>query len=109
MAYSVLWCTYIDWMPTRPGTGNARQAHRGAAEESGAELLEFHVHGDGRVLIEKRAGLQHEALAGLERALEDVAIAVQDQQAGTAGGDEAIHVHALAAEKNVGQPFDAHE
>ena len=62
-----------------------------------------------RVLVEKRAGLHHDAFAGLELALEDVAVAVQHKQARTAGGDEAVHEHALAAEQNVGQALDAHE
>ena len=46
---------------------------------------------------------------GFERALEHVAVAMQQDQAWTAGGDEAIHEHALAAEQNIGQPFHAHK
>src|SRR5208283_4600777 len=82
------------------GSGHARQAHGGSTEEAGAQFLKLDIHGDGGILIEERAGFQHDALAGFEDALEDVAIAVEDQQAGAAGGDEAVHIHALAAEKD---------
>ena len=50
------------------------------------------------VLIEERAGFHHDAFTGGQSAFENVAVAVENEEAGGAGGDEAVHIHALAAE-----------
>src|SRR5579862_9574538 len=86
-------------------SGHASEAHVRAAEKPGAEFLKLHRHGDGRVLIEERARLHHDAFSGLQLALENIAVAVQENQSWTAGGDKTVHEHALAAEQNIGEPF----
>ena len=69
----------LDAEPAR--AGHAREVHADAAEEAGRELLGLDVHRDARVLVEKRAGLEQDALARREPPFEDVAVAVEEQQA----------------------------
>src|SRR5580698_11483978 len=88
---------------------HTRQAHVRAAEKARAEALELDLHADGRILVQKRTRFYHDALTGLELALEHVAVTVQQNQPGAIGSDEAIHEHALAAEQNVAQTFHPDE
>ena len=41
--------------------------------------------------------------------VENIAVAMQNNQPRCVGGDESIHEHALAAEQNICQPFDPDE
>src|ERR1035441_7569117 len=59
--------------------GHFRQAHGGAAEKSGAEFLELHIHRDGGILIQERAGFHHDALAGTQPAFENIAVARSEE------------------------------
>ncbi len=91
------------------GSGHLGQVHAVAAQHAGLELLLDRVHLDRGVLVQEAARLDQDLLAGLERLLEDVAVAVQQEQARVAGGDEPVHVHAAAAVQDVGQALDPHE
>ena len=91
------------------GTRHPGKTHVRAAEEATAKALKLDIHLDRGIFVEEGAGLNHDAFTGSQAAFKDVAVAVQDEKAGSAGGNEAIHIHALTAEENVGETFDAHE
>src|ERR1700683_5646741 len=79
-----------------PRPCHPRQAHVGASEQP-AQALEFHFTGHAGILLQKRPRLHHDARAGFQFALKDIAVAVQQSQSRTAGGDKTVHEHALAA------------
>src|SRR5262249_49849367 len=82
-------------------SGHSPQVQPGAAEPTGCKALHLDIHCDRSILVKESAWLDHDAFARAQRSLEDIAIAVQDKEAGLAAGDEAIHKHALTTEKNI--------
>src|SRR5271169_3959911 len=95
----------LDADPT--GTADTGERHAGAPKKARGQLLHLDIHGDAGVLIEERAGLDLDALAGSEAPLEDIAVAVEQQEARLSLGDEPIHEHPLPAEQDVAQSLDA--
>ncbi len=94
-------------MPTRPGPVIFARLMADAAKQAGGELLHLDFHGDRGIFVQEGAWLDQDRLTRPQRALKDVAVTVQDQQARHVGGDKAVHEHALPAEENVAQALDA--
>ena len=103
------WWTYMDWMPTRPGPVISARYMRVPPHEPGPQRQLHRLHLHGGILVEEAARLHQDLLARAERALEDVAVAVQQQQARVLGRDEPVHEHAAAAVQHVRQPLDPDE
>jgi hypothetical protein len=85
------------------------QVHVVVAEHPGLQLDLLRLQGHRGVLVEEGARLDQDPLARAEGPLEDVAVAVQDQQPRLLAGDEPVHPHAVAAVQRVGQALDPHE
>ena len=99
----------MDWMPTRPGPVISARYMAVPPHEPGPQRQLHGLHLHGGILVEEAARLHQDLLAGAERALQDVAVAVQQQQARVLGRDEPVHEHAAAAVQHVRQPLDPDE
>ena len=71
----------MDWMPTRPGPVISARYMLWLPIIPVLNVLLDRVHRHRRVLVQEAARLDQDLLARLQRLLEDVAVAVQQQQA----------------------------
>src|SRR6185369_801986 len=80
-----------------------------AGEDAGGELLGYRLHPHRLILIDPGAGLDVDLLSRLEGDLEDVAVAVQPQDALGAGAAEGVDEEARSGEHDVGDALHALE
>src|SRR6516162_9634705 len=91
------------------GAGEPVEDKAQATEETARQPVHPRLHLDARILVKPRRGFNIEHLAGGEHLLEDVAIAVQPNDAVAALADEAIDEEAGPAEQEIGRSPDALE
>src|SRR5580700_614344 len=84
-----------------PRAGHLSEEHL-VGQKTGPDLLLGGLDVDRGVLVQERPWLDEHGLPVTERSLEDVAVAMQEQQTGVTSGHEPVHEHAVAAVERAG-------